>query len=166
MEQLTRILGIDPGLRHTGWGVIESDGNALTFVASGRVNPDTDLDMPDRLKQIHEGLLEIFENHKPQETAIENTFFNKFVGATIKLGQARSVAMLVPALAGIPVAEYAPNLIKKTVVGTGHCQKNQIRMMVKVLLPKAKVDSDDAADALAIAICHAQHRKSPEIRIV
>ena len=166
MEQLTRILGIDPGLRHTGWGVIESDGNALTFVASGRVNPDTDLDMPDRLKQIHEGLLEIFENHKPQETAIENTFFNKFVGATIKLGQARSVAMLVPALAGIPVAEYAPNLIKKTVVGTGHCQKNQIRMMVKVLLPKAKVDSDDAADALAIAICHAQHRKPPEMRIV
>ena len=166
MEQLTRILGIDPGLRHTGWGVIESDGNVLTFVASGTVNPDTDLDMPDRLKQIHEGLLEIFENHKPQETAIENTFFNKFVGATIKLGQARSVAMLVPALAGIPVAEYAPNLIKKTVVGTGHCQKNQIRMMVKVLLPKAKVDSDDAADALAIAICHAQHRKPPEMRIV
>ena len=157
-------MGIDPGLRHTGWGVIESDGNELSFVASGTVNPDTSLNMAERLKNIHEVLLEVFASHSPQETAIEETFFNKYPGSTIKLGQARSAAMLVPALAGITVAEYSPNLIKKTVVGTGHCQKDQIRMMVKVLLPKAEVDSNDAADALAIAICHAQHRKTSEMR--
>ena len=166
MENPTRIMGIDPGLRHTGWGVIESNGTELSFVASGTVNPSVKSEMAERLRQIHEALIEVFESHKPQETAIEEAFFNKFAGATIKLGQARSAAMLVPALAGVPVAEYAPNQIKKTVVGTGHCQKEQIRMMVKVLLPKAEINSNDAADALAIAICHAQHRKILENRVI
>lgn len=163
MTESIRILGIDPGLRHTGWGIIESQGNSLSFIAAGTVDSDKKLSMSDRLKQIHDGLFTVIESHKPQESAVECTFINMNAKIpTMKLGQARSIAMLVPALFELTVAEYAPNLIKKTVVGTGHCEKQQIRMMVKILLPKANLDSDDAADALAIAICHAQHRKGLE----
>ncbi len=160
-----RILGIDPGLRRTGWGVIEVSGNRLVFLASGTVLSDNKLDLAERLRQLHDGLLEVIAHHQPQETAVELTFVNKDAGATLKLGQARGIAMLVPALHGIKVAEYAPNLVKKTVVGTGHADKEQIRMMVKVLMPKATFNSDDAADALAIAICHAQHRSTPASRL-
>ena len=118
-----------------------------------------------RLRQIHDGLVEVLARLGPAEAAVEQTFVNKDASATLKLGQARGVAMLVPALAGLSVAEYAPNQVKKTVIGVGHGDKAQIHLMVKVLLPKAVFDSHDAADALAIAICHAHHRAAPAARL-
>lgn len=165
MDHAIRILGIDPGLRRTGWGVIEAIGNRLSFVSSGTVTSDNRRDLAERLRQLHDGLKEVIDRHDPGEAAVELTFVNKDAGATLKLGQARGVAMLVPALYGLGVCEYAPNLVKKTVVGTGHAEKDQIRTMVKVLMPKATFNSDDAADALAIAICHAQHRSTPAARL-
>lgn len=153
-----RILGIDPGLRRTGWGLIAASGNRLTFLASGTVISDNRKSLADRLRQLHDGLQAVVSDSAPDEAAVELTFVNKDAGATLKLGQARGIALLVPALNGLAVAEYAPNLVKKTVVGTGHADKDQIRMMVKVLMPRATFNSDDAADALAIAVCHAQHR--------
>jgi crossover junction endodeoxyribonuclease RuvC len=153
-----RILGIDPGLRRTGWGLIEATGTRLSFVACGTVESSVDADLADRLATLHEGLRIIVRDHAPHEAAVEETFVNKDARATLKLGQARGIAMLVPAQAGLRVSEYAPNQVKKTVVGNGHAEKQQIRLMVKVLLPRAEVHSDDAADALAIAITHAQHR--------
>ena len=153
-----RILGIDPGLRRTGWGVIESEGNRLVFIGCGTVEPDDDLPLAERLLAIHRGLAKVLADFAPAEAAVEQTFVNKDAGATLKLGQARGVAMLAPAMAGLSVAEYAPNLVKKTVVGAGHADKNQIQMMLKILLPKAEPQSADAADALAVAITHAHHR--------
>jgi crossover junction endodeoxyribonuclease RuvC len=153
-----RILGIDPGLRKTGWGIIEQDGSKLRFLACGAVVSDDKAALSERLKQLHEGLQEIVAAYAPDEAAVEETFVNKDARATLKLGQARGVALLVPALNGLSVAEYAPNLVKKTVVGTGHADKDQIHVMVKMLLPKADPATPDAADALAIAITHAQHR--------
>jgi crossover junction endodeoxyribonuclease RuvC len=153
-----RILGIDPGLRRTGWGVIETDGTRLSFVACGTVLSDEKDELPRRLVAIHDGLVAVVSAHRPDEAAVEATFVNKDATATLKLGQARGIALLVPALAGLAVGEYAPNLVKKTVVGAGHAEKQQIRLMIKVLLPKADPKSDDAADALAIAITHANHR--------
>lgn len=153
-----RILGIDPGLRRTGWGVIEAVGNRLTFIASGTVTSNNKKSLAERLVELHNGLAEVVETQNPAEAAVEHTFVNKDAAATLKLGQARGIALLVPALAGLDVAEYAPNLVKKTVVGTGHAEKEQIRAMVKVLMPRATFNTDDAADALAIAICHAHHR--------
>jgi crossover junction endodeoxyribonuclease RuvC len=153
-----RIIGIDPGLRRTGWGIVESLGSRLTFVAAGTIRPKDDLPLAERLCAIHDGLELILEKHRPQEAAVEATFVNRDAAATLKLGQARGVAMLVPARAQIAVAEYAPNAVKKAVVGVGHAEKAQIRLMVSVLLPRAKFDGDDSADALAVAICHAHHR--------
>jgi crossover junction endodeoxyribonuclease RuvC len=153
-----QILGIDPGLRRTGWGVIVSTGTRLSYVASGLVTSDGDLSLALRLRQLHEGLSEVVAARTPDEVAVEETFVNKDAQATLKLGHARAVALLVPALAGIPIAEYAPNLVKKTVVGTGHAAKEQIQAMVRLLLPKADPASADAADALAVAITHAQLR--------
>jgi crossover junction endodeoxyribonuclease RuvC len=158
MTTAIRIIGIDPGLRRTGWGGIESAGSRLSFVASGTVKPDEKAELALRLREVHDGLAQVIAAWSPAEAAVEATFVNKDAAATLKLGQARGVAMLVPALAGLPVAEYAPNAVKKTVVGTGHGAKEQIRAMVSLLLPQARFDSDDAADALAIAICHAHHR--------
>lgn len=155
-----RIIGIDPGLRRTGWGVIDMTGNALAFVGAGTVTSDDRLSLAERLLQLHAGLCDILDAQAPQEAAVEQTFVNRDATATLKLGQARGIALLVPASRGLPVAEYAPNLVKKTVIGTGHGDKKQIRMMISVLLPKARVDSDDAADALAIAVTHAHHRAS------
>ncbi|MBR0825295.1 crossover junction endodeoxyribonuclease RuvC [Bradyrhizobium manausense] len=160
-----RIIGIDPGLRRTGWGVIEADGNRLIYVACGSVEPSGDLPLSSRLLAIHEGLASVLSAHKPVEAAVEQTFVNKDGVATLKLGQARGVAMLAPAMFGISVAEYAPNQVKKTVVGAGHADKNQIAMMLKILLPKAEPPSADAADALAIAITHAHHRQSAALRL-
>ena len=160
MKQAIRIIGIDPGLRRTGWGIVESLGNALTFVASGTVRSDEKAGLAERLRQIHDGLAEVFRLHAPAEAAVEQTFVNKDAAGTLKLGQARGIALLVPARAGISVAEYSPNAVKKTIVGTGHADKDQIRMMVRVLLPKAEFDTDDAADALAVAICHVHHRQA------
>jgi crossover junction endodeoxyribonuclease RuvC len=155
-----RILGIDPGLRRTGWGVIDVDGNRLIYVGCGSVESRDSLPLSERLLAIHEGLLKVMSEHGPMEAAVEQTFVNKDGAGTLKLGQARGVAMLVPAMAGISVSEYAPNQVKKTVVGAGHADKNQIRVMLGVLLPKAQPATLDAADALAIAITHAHHRQS------
>src|SRR6516225_3870886 len=160
-----RIIGIDPGLRRTGWGVIEAEGNRLAYVACGSVEPPDDLPLSSRLLAIHEGLAAVLSDHKPMEAAVEQTFINKDGAATLKLGQARGVAMLAPAMFGISVAEYAPNQVKKTVVGAGHADKQQIAMMLKILLPKAEPPSADAADALAIAITHAHHRQSTALRL-
>ncbi|MYZ48134.1 crossover junction endodeoxyribonuclease RuvC [Propylenella binzhouense] len=153
-----RIVGIDPGLRRTGWGIVESSGSRLAFVAAGTVTSDGDAPLAERLRQLHDGLERMIAEFRPDEAAVEATFVNRDAGATLKLGQARGIAMLVPARAGLAVAEYAPNMVKKAVVGAGHGAKAQVKMMVSVLLPKARYDSDDAADALAIAICHAHHR--------
>ena len=155
-----RLLGIDPGLRNTGWGVVDRIGSRLTFVASGTIRPPVDLTLPQRLTVIHDSLTEVLREWRPDEAAVEETFVNKDARATLKLGQARGVAVLVPALAGLPIGEYAPNQVKKTVTGVGHGAKAQISMMVKVLLPRATFDSEDAADALAIAICHAHQRQA------
>ena len=160
MTQAIRIIGIDPGLRRTGWGVVDCEGSRLSFVAAGTVRSDEKQALADRLKQLHDGLSAVIVDHLPLEAAVEATFVNRDAAATLKLGQARGIAMLVPAQAGLAVAEYAPNQVKKTVVGAGHGAKQQIRTMVSVLLPKATFDTDDAADALAIAICHAHHRGS------
>ena len=160
LRQPIRILGIDPGLRRTGWGLIESDGNRLIYVACGSVETSERAALGVRLVAIHDGLIAVIEKYAPQEAAVEHTFVNNNAVATLKLGQARGIAMLVPARAGLTVAEYAPNLVKKSIVGSGHAEKTQIRMMIGVLLPKADPPSEDAADALAIAICHAHHRTS------
>jgi len=160
MRRSIRILGIDPGLRRTGWGVVVIEGNRLSFIACGSVATNEKATLAARLLSIHDGLRRVVDDYGPDEAAVEATFVNKDATATLKLGQARGIAMLVPAIAGLPVAEYAPNLVKKTIVGAGHSEKVQIRMMVKVLLPKADPQSDDAADALAIAVCHAHHRQS------
>ena len=153
-----RILGIDPGLRHTGWGVIEADGSRLAFVASGAIHSKTGDPLADRLRELYDGLAAVIAAHRPDEAAVEETFVNRDAQSTLKLGHARGIALVVPALAGLDVHEYAANLVKKTVVGAGHAEKSQIAMMVKVLLPRAEALSPDAADALAVAICHAQHR--------
>ena len=155
-----RILGIDPGLRRTGWGLIEAEGNRLIHVACGSVETDDKAPLSERLLTIHDGLVTVIETYRPHEAAVEATFVNSNAAATLKLGQARGIAMLVPARAGLTVAEYAPNVVKKNIVGAGHGEKAQIRMMIGVLLPKADPQSEDAADALAIAVCHAHHRTS------
>ena len=160
MGRAIRILGIDPGLRRTGWGVIDAIGNRLIFVGCGSVPTSDEADLAARLVTIHAGLSRVTAELNPQEAAVEATFVNKDARATLKLGQARGIALLVPAIAGLRVTEYAPNLVKKTIVGAGHGEKAQIRMMIRVLLPKAEPDSDDAADALAVAVCHAHHRQS------
>ncbi|WP_315730146.1 MULTISPECIES: crossover junction endodeoxyribonuclease RuvC [unclassified Bradyrhizobium] len=159
-----RILGIDPGLRRTGWGVIESEGNRLVFIGCGSVEPPDDLPLASRLLAIHEGLARVLGEFSPMEAAVEQTFVNKDGVATLKLGQARGIAMLAPAMYGITVSEYAPNQVKKTVVGAGHADKNQVAVMLKLLLPKADPPSADAADALAIAITHAHHRQGAALR--
>jgi len=153
-----RIIGIDPGLRNLGWGIVDCEGTRLSFVACGSVHSNAKLSLADRLRELHDGLAAVIHAHQPHEAAVEETFVNRDPQSALKLGQARGVALLVPALAGLPVAEYAANLVKKTVVGAGHAEKAQVAMMVKVLLPKSDAKSADAADALALAICHSQHR--------
>ncbi len=165
MASTVRILGIDPGLRFTGWSIVESVGSRLIFREAGTIKSDAKADLATRLTQLHHGLQDVIARHAPTEAAVENTFVNKDAAATLKLGQARGICLLVPALAGLRVAEYAPNAVKKAVIGVGHGDKKQIQMMVRMLLPKATWDSDDAADALAIAICHAHHRGPADARI-
>src|SRR6056297_1426572 len=157
MTDIARIIGIDPGLRRSGWGVIESDGVRLSYVASGFVSSKSDEVLAYRLREIFDGLSGVIRSFNPREAAVEETFVNNNPRATLKLGQARGMALLAPAIEGLQVAEYPPNLIKKSVVGAGHAEKGQIQMMVKLLLPKAVFDNADEADALAIAICHAHH---------
>ncbi len=163
-NQSIRIIGIDPGLRRTGWGVLDTDGVRLVHVASGVVTSNSADDLAVRLRAIYEGLSSVLASFKPREAAVEETFVNDNARATLKLGQARGIALLAPAMKGLAVAEYAPNVIKKAVAGTGHAEKKQIQAMIGFLLPKAKFESADEADALAIAICHANHRTSPQAR--
>ncbi len=165
MQRPIRILGIDPGLRRTGWGVIAREGNRLVFVACGSVETKERAPLSERLLSIHDGLVRVVETFVPDEAAVEATFVNRDGASTLKLGQARGIAMLIPARVGLRVAEYAPNLVKKTIVGAGHAEKTQIRMMIGVLLPKADPRTDDAADALAIAVTHAHHRSSALLKI-
>jgi crossover junction endodeoxyribonuclease RuvC len=165
MTRAIRIIGIDPGLRRTGWGVIEIVGNRLGFLGCGSVTTNDKDALSARLLTIHDGLMRILEEFRPDEAAVEQTFVNKNATATLKLGQARGIAMVVPARVGVTVAEYAPNLVKKSIVGAGHGDKTQVRMMIGVLLPKADPGSDDAADALAIAVTHAHHRQSAAFRV-
>jgi len=160
--QAIRIIGIDPGLRRTGWGIIEADGVRLAYVASGLITSDSEDALAYRLRELYEGLVEVIASFRPQEAAIEETFVNKDARATLKLGQARGMALLAPAQKGLRVAEYPPNVVKKTVTGTGHGEKRQIAAMVGFLLPRAKFESADEADALAVAICHASHRQSAQ----
>lgn len=152
-----RILGLDPGLRRTGWGVIDAQGSRLCHVANGTVQSDDALPLAQRLVQLHAGLVEVLRAWTPDEAAVEETFVNRNPTSTLKLGLARGVALVVPALGGLPVAEYPANLIKKSVVGAGHADKIQVQMMVRTLLPGCTIATADAADALAVAICHAHH---------
>src|SRR3954467_408724 len=160
-----RILGIDPGLRRTGWGIVEAKSNALAFIAAGSVTSAADGELAGRLAELFDGLSAVMARHAPEEAAVEQTFVNRDAVATLKLGQARGIALLVPAKAGLRVAEYAPNAVKKTIVGAGHAEKAQIRMMIGVLLPKSDPQSEDAADALAIAVTHAHHRASALLKV-
>ena len=154
-----RVLGIDPGLRNLGWGLIDMQGSRLTHVANGIIHSEgTDLAL--RLLQLHGELTRVVEKYAPDAAAVEQTFVNKDAVATLKLGQARGIALLVPAQAGLDVGEYAPNAVKKAVVGVGHAAKEQVAHMVKVQLPGVVLAGADAADALAIAICHAHHLQS------
>jgi crossover junction endodeoxyribonuclease RuvC len=155
-----RIIGIDPGLRRTGWGIVEADGVRLGYVASGLITSDSEDVLAYRLRALYQGLIEVLVRFSPHEAAVEETFVNKDARATLKLGQARGMALLAPAQKGLRVAEYPPNVVKKTVTGTGHGEKRQIAAMIGFLLPKARFDSADEADALAIAICHASHRST------
>jgi len=154
------LLGLDPGLTCTGWGVIAVDGNHLSHVANGSVRSNSARPLAERLVQIYEGLEQVIATHQPEAAAVEHTFVNRNPASTLKLGQARGVVLLAPALAGLPVSEYEANLIKKSVAGTGHAGKQQVRMMVETLLPGCRAAGDDAADALAVAICHAHHAQS------
>ncbi|KAA2214907.1 crossover junction endodeoxyribonuclease RuvC [Teichococcus oryzae] len=158
--QTVRLLGLDPGLQHTGWGVVESSGNRLRHIADGVISTTTELSLAERLCQIHRALNALMDLWKPEEAAVEHTYVNKNPGAALKLGQARGVVLLAPALAGLPVAEYQAMEVKRAVVGTGHADKTQVSAMVQRLLPGATLRRADASDALAVAICHAHHRSS------
>ena len=152
-----RVLGLDPGLRHTGWGVIDVAANRLTHVADGVVHPPTDSPLAERLVSLFRQLGDVLARFHPDEAAVEETFVNKNAASTLRLGVARGVVLLAPAERGVPVAEYSANMIKKSVVGAGHADKEQVQLMVRRLLPGSAIAEPDAADALAVAICHAHH---------
>lgn len=153
-----RVIGLDPGLSATGWGIIESVSNRLRHIADGVVQTDPALPLPDRLARLHEALAQVLDRFSPDEAAVEETFVNRNAASTLKLGQARGVVLLAPALAGLPVAEYQATTVKRAVTGRGDAAKTQVQAMVRVLLPGAAPGRPDAADALAVAICHAHHR--------
>lgn len=153
------ILGVDPGLQRTGWGIIRKEGSNLKFVACGTLTSNSKDELAVRLRSLHDALLEIITHYKPESSAIEETFVSVNAASTLKLGQARGALMMTLSLAGLPVAEYSPTQVKKTVVGAGRAEKHQIQAMVEMLLPATRNEKfgPDAADALAIAICHANH---------
>lgn len=159
-----RILGIDPGLRTLGWGVIEVEGSRLRHVANGLCKPGG-TELAERLLSLHVLLTEVLREMAPDEAAVEKTFVNRDGAGTLKLGQARAIALLVPAQFGLTIGEYAPNSVKKTVVGVGHAEKRQVEHMVNLQLPGAKPAGPDAADALAIAICHAHHMGTRRMKV-
>ena len=159
-----RDLGLDPGLRHTGWGVIDVAGNRLTHVADGVVHAATDQPLAIRLVLLFRQIISVLERFDPDEAAVEETFVNRNPASTLKLGVARGVVLLAPAERGLPVTEYSANLVKKAVVGAGHAEKTQVQLMVRRLLPDCDGTAPDAADALAVAICHANHVSSRRLR--
>lgn len=154
------ILGIDPGLQKTGWGVIEAGDNRLRFIACGTIRTTASWGLAARLKQIDDGLGAVLAEFRPHEAAIEDTFMNNNPASALKLGVARGVAMIAPVRFGIGCAEYPANLVKKSVVGAGHAAKDQVGMMIRTLMPGCGEMGEDAADALAVAICHAHHAQS------
>jgi crossover junction endodeoxyribonuclease RuvC len=152
------ILGIDPGLQHTGWGIIDVNGNKLTHIANGTIHSTKDEILPYRIKEIYLGLQHVIEEYNPAQAAVEETFVIKSnPQSALKLGQARGACLLAPAIKNIETAEYSTRLVKKSVVGTGTADKNQVKAMVKILLGGCEIDSEDSADALAVAICHSHH---------
>lgn len=165
MSRSIRIIGLDPGLRRTGWGVVDCEGNRLSYIACGSVETDSAESLAERLAALHAGLAAVIKAHAPDEAAVEETFVNADPRSALKLGQARGIVLLAPAQAGLVVAEYAPNLVKKSIVGAGRAEKIQVRKMIAVLLPKAVPETDDACDALALAITHAHHRSSVALRL-
>lgn len=152
-----RLIGLDPGLRRTGWGVIDTDATRLSHVANGVVASDQSLDLTARLVQLHAALKRVLETYQPDQAAVETSLVNRNPTSSLKLGVARGAVLLAPGLAGLPVTEYLPNIVKKSVVGTGHAAKEQVQTMVRHLLPGVVIESPDAADALAVAICHSHH---------
>lgn len=152
-----RLVGFDPGLRKTGWGIIDVEGSRLIHVANGVVKTDNELSLAQRLVQLYDGLTQVIADWEPVSAAVEETFVNKNPNSTLKLGQARGISLLVPAMAGLPVAEYSPNHIKKSVVGSGHAGKAQVKAMLGILLPGIVINGEDAGDALSVAICHAHN---------
>jgi crossover junction endodeoxyribonuclease RuvC len=156
---MVKILGIDPGLQRTGWGIVQSCGNSLSYIAHGVVETNPKAALPERLNTIYQGIMQVLQQFQPQEAAVEETFVNQNPTSTLKLGMARGVALVTPASFGLAVSEYSANKVKKSVVGNGHADKHQVAQMVALLLPlMPKNVVADAADALAIAICHAHHR--------
>lgn len=159
-----RILGLDPSLSSTGWGVIEVENNRVRYLADGFIPTDTKMPIAARLEEINRTLRQVIETYRPDEAAIEKVFLNTNPESTIKLGMARGVVIMTPAQYGINVVEYEPNKVKKAVVGVGKAAKNQVETMVKILLPGCKPKNNDASDALAIALCHFQYRGSLRIK--
>ena len=157
---MIRIIGLDPGLRNTGWGIVGFDNGTLTHVAHGVIHSQQRAELAVRLNQLFKGLQEILQLYNPDEAAVEETFVNTNAVSTLKLGMARGVVLLAPATFGMAIGEYAANKVKKTVVGAGHAEKHQVGLMVQRLLPKAGTVTLDAADALAVTICHAWHRQT------
>ena len=154
------IIGLDPGLRVTGWGVILVEGNRISHLCNGTISVPSKLDLGDRLACLYRGLEKLMHDYTPDEAAVEETFVNRNASSTLKLGQARGVVMAVPSLCGVRVFEYAANKVKQSLVGSGHAEKRQVMAMVKTFLPNAIVEKSDAADALAVAICHAHLRQT------
>ena len=152
-----KILGLDPGLGTTGWGVIVAEGNRLAHIANGQLKTDSAAELPSRLAHLADQLEALIADQRPDSAAVEEVFVNKNPQSTLKLGQARGVAIMIAARAGLDVGEYAARLVKKAVVGTGNAEKAQVHAMVSRLLPGAKIAGPDAADALAVAITHAHH---------
>lgn len=161
-----RVIGLDPGLRVTGWGVIEVTGNRLRHLGDGVVRSDADASMADRLAALFDGISAVIAEYAPDEAAVEETFVNRNASSTLKLGHARGVVMLAPAKAGLPVAEYAATLVKKSIVGGGHAAKDQVGAMIRAILPGCVLDMPDAADALAVAVCHAHHAESRRLAMI
>lgn len=155
-----RLLGLDPGLRVTGWGVIDAEGNRLRWIADGVVRSDETLSLGERLAQLHRGVQAVIAEWTPDEAAVEQTFVNMNPASTLKLGQARGAVLVAAALSGMIVAEYAPTAVKQALVGTGRAAKEQVEEMVRRLLPNCQAKTADAADALAVAVCHAHNRGS------
>jgi crossover junction endodeoxyribonuclease RuvC len=158
-----RVLGLDPGLRHTGWGVIDIAGSRLLHVADGIVHAAADQPLAMRLVSLFRQIIVVVERFRPDEAAVEESFVNRNPASTLKLGVARGVVLLAPAERGLPVAEYSANLIKKAVVGAGHADKSQVALMVRRILRGPAIGTADAADALAVAICHAHHAETRRI---